>query len=201
MSAQGSPNPSSAQPPRQEHLAGGANPLRRASDRIESWVLGFLMVVLLLGLPAASLSVGRTAYESNMDTVRSQAADRHEVTARLLSDAEGAGEGALQPTRVRWTDDEGEGRTGTALVKSGTAKGATARIWVDREGTVAHPPMSADNATATGWVVGGMAALAMATGVCAARAGVRKVLDRGRYARWDAEWDLVEPQWSARFRG
>ncbi|WP_086749293.1 Rv1733c family protein, partial [Streptomyces scabiei] len=166
MSAQGSPNPSSAHPPRQEHLAGGANPLRRTSDRIESWVLRFLMVVLLFGLPAASLSAGRTAYESNMDTVRAQAAERHQVTARLLSDAEGAGdgaEGALQPTRVRWTDNEGEERTGTALVKSGTAKGSTARIWLDREGAVAHPPMSAGNATATGWLVGGMAALAVAT--------------------------------------
>jgi len=85
-------------------------------------------------------------------------------------------------------------------VKSGTAKGSTARVWLDREGAVTGPPMNAGNAAATGWLAGGMAALAVVTGVCAARAGVRKVLDRGRYARWDAEWDLVEPQWSARFR-
>jgi hypothetical protein len=48
--------------------------------------------------------------------------------------------------------------------------------------------------------VGGMAAFGLATGACAARAGMRLVLDRRRYAQWDAEWDLVEPQWSARFR-
>lgn len=138
-----------------------------------------------------------------MDTVRAQAAERHEVTARLLSNAEGAGDGAegtLQPAWVRWTDENGGERTGTALVKSGTAKGSTARVWLDGEGAVTDPPMSAGNATATGWLAGGMAALAVATGFCAARAAVRKVLDRGRYARWDAEWDLVEPQWSARFR-
>jgi hypothetical protein len=32
-----------------------------------------------------------------------------------------------------------------------------------------------------------------------ARKSMRLALDRRRYARWDAEWDLVEPQWSARF--
>ncbi|WP_405996751.1 universal stress protein [Streptomyces sp. NBC_00829] len=30
-------------------------------------------------------------------------------------------------------------------------------------------------------------------------AGMRQ-LDRRRYAQWDAEWDLVEPRWLARFR-
>ncbi|SCG12496.1 hypothetical protein GA0115260_118311, partial [Streptomyces sp. MnatMP-M27] len=29
---------------------------------------------------------------------------------------------------------------------------------------------------------------------------VRRALDRGRYARWEAEWKVVEPAWSGRNR-
>jgi hypothetical protein len=45
-----------------------------------------------------------------------------------------------------------------------------------------------------------MAALAAVGVAVAARRCVRLPLDRRRYARWDAEWGLVEPLWSARFR-
>jgi hypothetical protein len=45
-----------------------------------------------------------------------------------------------------------------------------------------------------------MAAFGVAAGSYAVGAGMRLVLNRRRYAQWDAEWDLVEPRWSARFR-
>ncbi|WP_327426543.1 MULTISPECIES: Rv1733c family protein [unclassified Streptomyces] len=203
MSAPGSEYPSSARPPHRELPSKGTNPLRRTSDRIESWFFRFLMLVLALGLPVASLRAGLTTYESLMRTVQAQSAERHEVTARLTSDAEGAGKGAggaMQSAQVRWTDRDGRERTGTAPVKPGATKGATARIWVDRQGTITDPPMSASNATATGWMVGGMTSIAVVGGVLAARAGMRQALDRRRYAQWGAEWDLVEPRWSERFR-
>jgi hypothetical protein len=60
--------------------------------------------------------------------------------------------------------------------------------------------MSPESATTTGWLVGGTTAVAVTAAVFAARRGMQLVLDRGRYARWDTEWDLVEPLWSARFR-
>jgi hypothetical protein len=203
MSAPASPSASGPHPPRRTHPSKGANPLRRTSDRIESWFFRFLMLVLALGLPAASLGAGLTAYESSMRTVQAQSAQRQEVTARLTSHAEGAqvgAEDARQRVQVRWTDRSGKERTGTALVKSGTAKGATVRVWVDRNGKLSSPPMTVSNATATGGLVGGMTAVAVATGLFAARAGMRLLLDRSRYAQWDTEWDLVEPRWSARFR-
>ncbi|MFF8843384.1 hypothetical protein ACF08N_11720 [Streptomyces sp. NPDC015127] len=203
MSAQGSPYASSPHPPHREHPSRGANPLRRTSDRIESWFLRCLMLVLALGLPTASLGAGLTVYESSMRTVQAQSAERQEVTARLTSNTEGA-QGSAQDARhraqVNWTDTSGRERTGSALVKSGTPKGTTVRVWVDRDGRLSTPPMTAQNATATGWLVGGMTAVAVASGFFAARAGMRVVLDRRRCAQWDAEWDLVEPHWSARFR-
>lgn len=48
MSAQGSEYPSSARPPHRELPSNGANPLRRTSDRIESWFFRFLILLLAL---------------------------------------------------------------------------------------------------------------------------------------------------------
>jgi hypothetical protein len=199
MSAQNSPQASGPLPPRQEHASKGANPLRRTSDRFECWFRGLLTLVLMIGLPAAALSAGLTAYESSMRTVQAQSADRHEITARLTTNVKGVTTDGKRQAQVRWTDDYGTVRTGTTLVKSGTPKGARVRVWVDRDGGLTSPPMSEINATTTGWFVGGMAAIGVGAGFYAARAGMRHVLDRRRYAQWDTEWDSVEPLWSARF--
>lgn len=199
MSAQGSPHASGPRSPRHESASKRANPLRRTSDRIETWCSGFLMLVLALGLPVASLSAGLSAYESSMRIVQVQSAERQEVSARLTSNVKGDSDVAKQSAQVRWTDKDGTARTGTTLVKSGTPKGTTVRVWVDRDGHLTSPPMSALNARTTGWFAGGMTAVGAAAGWYAARAGMRWALNRRRYAQWDAEWDQVEPLWSARF--
>ncbi|MEG3627891.1 Rv1733c family protein [Streptomyces poriticola] len=199
MSGQDSPHASGPRPPREPHGQRGPNPLRRPSDRFEEWFRRALYLVLVLGLPAAALGAGQNAYESSMRTAQSQAAERQEVTARLTSQAGDGGRGAQQPAEVRWTDAHGTVRTGTAVVEAGTDKGASVQVWVDRQGTVTGPPMTASEARTAGWFTGGMAAIGVVAGVHAARSGVRLVLDRRRYAQWEAEWDRVEPLWSARF--
>ncbi|WP_406164773.1 hypothetical protein [Streptomyces sp. NBC_00996] len=199
MSAPGSPSASGPPRPRKEDAPHGANPLRRTSDRFESWFRRVLMLFLVLGLPMAALSAGLTAYESSMRTVHAQAAERHEVTARLASNVLGD-DRSKQTAQIRWTERNGVVRTGTALVEPGTSKGATVRVWVDRDGTITAAPMNAVTAKANGWFVGGMTALCVVAGFYAARAAMCLALDRRRYAQWDVEWDLVEPLWSGRFR-
>ncbi|WP_328224179.1 Rv1733c family protein [Streptomyces sp. NBC_00310] len=202
MSAQDSPHASDPRRPDHEHLPRGANPLRHTTDRIEAWWSGFLLLVLVLGLPMASVSAGLAAYGSAMRAVQAQTAERHQVTARLTPDPDAARVSAAdekQKVRLSWTGEDGERRTGTAYVSQDEAERSTLRIWVDREGTVKAPPMSAGDAQATGWVMGGMTAVGVYVVLVAARKSMRLALDRSRYARWDTEWDLVEPQWSARF--
>ncbi|AVV45894.1 hypothetical protein PYK79_22730 [Streptomyces sp. ID05-04B] len=199
MDAQDSPYTSGPPSRRGDDAPRGADSLRRTSDRVEHWFRRFLTVVLLVGLPTASVSAGLASYEASMRTVRAQAAERHQVTARLASTV-GGDEWAKRPAQVRWTDADGTTRTGSALVKPGTPKGTTVRIWVDRNGTVTTEPTTTLNAIAAGWLIGGMTAFGVAAGTQAARAGMRRALDRRRYAQWDAEWNLVEPFWSARFR-
>ncbi|MFJ1973854.1 hypothetical protein ACIO93_34935 [Streptomyces sp. NPDC087903] len=199
MSAQGSPYAAGPPSGRDRKTPKGANSLRRMSDRLECWLRRALMVVLVFGLPVVSVGAGLTAYRASLDTVRAQTADRHQVTARLTSSISSANGWAERTAQVRWTDTNGIMRTGAARVKPGTPKGATVRVWVARGGTVTGPPTTTLNATTSGWMVGGMAAFGVAAGCCAAWAGLRLVLDRRRYAQWDADWNQVEPQWSARF--
>ncbi|WUP31079.1 hypothetical protein OHU10_04925 [Streptomyces europaeiscabiei] len=203
MSAQDPPHASGPHRPEQKHSPTGANPLRRTTDRIEAWWSGFLLLVLVLGLPIASVSVGLAAYGSAMSAVRAQSAERHQVTARVTSApdaAPGSAADEKQKVRLSWTGEDGERRTGTAYVPQDETEGSTLRIWVDRQGTIQDPPISAGDATATGWVMGGMTAGGVYIGLVAARKSMRLALNRRRYAQWDTEWDLVEPLWSDRFR-
>ncbi|KUO10379.1 hypothetical protein [Streptomyces sp. DSM 15324] len=200
MDAQGSPYTSGSPSPRGEHMPPRANPLRRPSDRFEWWFRRFLTTLLVLGLPLTAYSAGMTAYQASMRTVRAQEAERHQVTARLTADVKRDSNPAKRYAQVRWTDAAGVVRTGTTLVKPGTSKGTAVRLWADRNGTVTVPPASTLNARTTGWLMGGAAAFGMAYGSYALWLGTRLLLDRRRYAQWEAEWERAEPLWSARFR-
>nr|WP_245689347.1 hypothetical protein [Streptomyces chattanoogensis] len=164
-----------------------------------------LLLVLVVGLPAASLSAGSAMYSSQMRVVHTQSAQRHQVTASLIKDAPGGTRATRaddrQKAQVRWTEKDGTQRTGTVRVASGMHAGATTWIWVDGSGAVKGAPMPLQSAVAMGWLTGGTTAVGVATLACAARGGMHLLLDRRRYAQWDAEWVLVEPLWSARFRG
>ncbi|MEU5771433.1 Rv1733c family protein [Streptomyces asoensis] len=199
MSAQGSPYASGPPSGRGGAARGQAGSLSRASDRFERWFRRVLMAVLVVGLPLAAVGAGLASYEASMRTVRAQAAERHQVTARLTSKVRGD-DWAKRPVRVRWTDADGTVRTGTALVRTGTPEGAAVRVWVTRAGTVTSAPVGPLNATTSGWLVGAMSALGVAAAVYAVREGGLVLLDRRRYAQWEAEWDVVEPRWSGRFR-
>ncbi|MFD6327281.1 hypothetical protein ACFWOL_31620 [Streptomyces sp. NPDC058442] len=157
-----------------------------------------LTIVLVVGLPLAGFVAGRAAYKSSMLTVLARSADRQQVGARGMSVSGKVGQTAQ--AQVRWTDSRDTGRTVTAPVKPDTSEGSTVRVWVDRGGSVVGPPLTRTRAVADGWFVGGTAVIGVATGAFVTRAGMRHVLDRRRCAQWDAEWDLVEPVWTGRFR-
>ncbi|MEU6083618.1 hypothetical protein [Streptomyces sp. NPDC047108] len=212
MNAQGPPYASGPGPFGQGHPGGredpyaGPNPLVRRSDRVQRWVGRLILLLVALGLPTAALAAGMAVHASEMRTVHAQAAERHEVTARLTTDADVVGSAQadtgddLHHARVAWTEKDGTQRTGTARVDPDAHKGSTVRLWADRDGRVTTPPMTAASASVTGWAAGGVTAGAVVVAAIGARTGLRWMLDRHRYAQWDAEWELLEPQWSRRLR-
>ncbi|GAA0630805.1 hypothetical protein GCM10009535_02790 [Streptomyces thermocarboxydovorans] len=198
MSAAQPPH-ASGRPPPEEPAPRGRNPLIRTSDRVEAWFRRALLLVLVAGMPLAAIAAGTAAYERAMHTVRVQAADRQQVSAELISGTVDAYHGAKQQAQVRWSEEDGTVRTGTALVDADTPKGATVKVWVDRDGYVTSPPMTDMQAVTNASFTGGLTALGVVAATSAAQTLLRAALDRRRYAQWEAEWSAVEPEWAARF--
>ncbi|MFC4011256.1 hypothetical protein ACFOY2_28795 [Nonomuraea purpurea] len=167
------------------------NPLRRRSDRVESVALAVAASLVLLSLWPA-VAAGRQAYGSVPDTT-----GRQQVRATLLADAPVAylsfGEVATgELTPARWTTASGRQHTGRLRAPVLAKAGTELNIWVDAGGHQAAPPPSRDELRITGVATGLLIMLVSATLVTAAFAGVRWLLDRGRYRAWDAAWSPVK---------
>ncbi|WP_055558002.1 hypothetical protein [Streptomyces sp. NBRC 110028] len=176
-------------------LSACGNPLLRRSDRIQFWVSVLLMALLAIGLPAASLSAGWAVYGSQTHTARVQAAQRHQVTARLTGEPTDMGTGK-QFGRVRWTAEDGTERTAVTHVERGTPRGGYVKVWVDRHGGVVEAPLRPAVAQATGWIAGTVTAGAVALVALNVHRSIGRAMDRRRRAQWGAEWDRMEPRWS-----
>ncbi|GLW74114.1 hypothetical protein Kpho02_64120 [Kitasatospora phosalacinea] len=172
------------------------NPLRRGSDRVQWWLSRLLLALAVAGLPAA-LAVGLAVQHEQARIVRAQAAARHPVTARLTEDVAAGLDTPTVPAAVEWTTD-GTPHRATVQVDSGQHAGAAVRIWLDANGTVVHRPADAGQATAAAWTAALVTATALPLAATLTWKGALYVLDRRRYARWDAEWQQVEPRWTRR---
>jgi hypothetical protein len=193
-------------PKGRERPARGPNPLLRTSDRLRSWCARILLVIVVVGIPAAGATTGLMSYESRMGAVQAETAARHPVAARLETDAPEpmpTSDGAIParvPAQVRWTGSDGRERTDTAQVMPGTVEGTAIRLWVDSRDEITSAPTTPGQAVVSGWTSGVTVAVAGAVTAMLAWNGFTRLLDRRTYARWDAEWEQVEPHWSRRLR-
>lgn len=174
----------------------GRNPLERPSDRIERRLRVLLMAVLVLAVPMAAWVAGSAAHDHDSRLRQVQMAQRHPVTARLLSDANGDGQAGAHAS-VRWSDSRGA-HFAIAAVGPWQRAGDTATLWLDAHGNVTAPPPASDMATLAGAEMGFAAAAGVVLTAGGAWKVVRVCLDRRRLRQWDREWELVEPRWTGR---
>lgn len=177
-----------------------SSPLRRREDVVEAWLVLAVWIVVVVGGAVAGVVTARAAG----DVFAAQRAHRHPVRAVLLADAPyGATAawpaGGLVRAPVRWTAPDGTPRTGDTLVDSGLKAGAGVVVWEDDQGGLAPSrPANPTEGAIEAALFGTAAALAVAAPVYGAGALGRAWLDRRRMARWDREWNLVEPRWGHR---
>lgn len=176
------------------------NPLRRASDVIETVVLALLIGAFGAGAPFAAQASGRWASTPARHAQITQEQTRYLVPATVLSAPPDQRVLTLGATDMaaRWTAPDGKKVTGEAYVPWGTLAGATVRVWTTRDGVITAPPLQdsqiADQAYFTeGCTVAGFAILLFGLGLLA-----RRMLDRRRLAAWDAEWRVTGPRWTTR---
>lgn len=179
------------------------NPLRRASDRVETAVLAVLVIALLAAAPFAALAAGAWAHARAHDAQLSERASWHRVPALVLKVTTGVqadgGYAALgSQAQARWTAPDGTVISGEIPIAPGTAAGATVWMWTTSDGKLTDPPLQDSQVTGDAVLAGTVSVIALATVLTVTGMLARYVLDRRRMAAWDAEWRATGPRWTTR---
>ena len=178
------------------------NPLRRAADRAEFAVVALLLFAFVAGVPLAALAAAHWAAASGLRAERAQASWQ-QVPAVLLHDAPTPAGSLSFPAPwpqvpARWASPAGP-RTGKVDAPPGAKAGSAVTVWTDRSGRLTGAPVAA--ADVTGRVLlaalGAPVVLSVMLLVLWAYAGI--FLDWRRMAAWDADWAVIEPQWTGRY--
>lgn len=176
------------------------NPLRRKSDRAETFILAGSLAVAIAAAPFAAGVAGEAGHAAALRAERGELASSHEVKAVLLQSAPDAAAGyplgSEFPVQARWSPPGGRDLTGQLMVPAGTPKGTAIDVWVDSAGRLTGPPLqpsqvAAQADLASAGAIAGIALLYLCEAVV-----VRRVLVRRRLAAWDAEWAVTEPAWN-----
>lgn len=178
------------------------NPLRRRSDKLETFLLAGSIVAVAAAGPFV---VPAVAGASHAAAVRSQAAERatrHEIKADLLQQAADGGDGYSSATQVlaraQWRAPDGAIRSGVVTAPGGAAKGSAVPIWTDAQGNLTGPPLDAGQIAGQADLAGVAAAGGLAILLLSETVVIRRILERRRLRDWDDDWAVIEPQWTKR---
>jgi hypothetical protein len=166
----------------------GRSPLIRASDRVEALILVLAVAVSLLTVPIAA-AVGTATYDSRSRLYAEQVQSRTTVTATIVGKHDRQNpESPTVMVPARWFAAGAE-RTGDVLAERPAKVGDEIEIWVDNEGSpIGQPAMTAlDEAVSAALAIW----CAVTLSAVAVFAAARVALDRGRYARWQEDFDRL----------
>lgn len=172
------------------------NPLRRRSDRLESWVvLAAWSLTLVGGVVAGLLAAG--SVESGLARQR----EEWRPTAAVLTEdapesSRTSGPGAEKVwAKVRWTAADGTEHQGQARVDAASLTGTPVTVWTDPEGLLVTRPATESQARLRAGLVGGLAGVCVAAMPYVGGRLVRSRLERRRMDQWDEEWERIGPLW------
>ncbi len=176
--------------PRWTRPPGDRNPLKPATDRIDSIVAVLAIVVALLAVPVAA-GVGTAVYDSNRQVYVQQAQTRQNITATVTDDAAKPDlrRSTIRMT-VRWQWAATE-HTGILRVPSSVNHGDSVAIWVDDDGRMVGAPRSTNTALLDAVVVAAATWLTVAALATALVIGVRTLNVRMREAAWQRGIDRL----------
>jgi hypothetical protein len=180
----------------------GSGPLKRGSDRLQVLARVLLVLALLTAIPIA-LAVVTAAYSHGQTVAAAEAADRHQVPAKLLDDPttpadSGITNAEVVTANVIWTDPSGAARKGVLAVPGYAKAGSTVTIWVGRDGDIAGRPDTSSDVVAQAIGIGIVTLLFLSLGAIGAYLLFRMQLDRSRLRRWATDWAVVEPVWTGK---
>lgn len=180
-----------------------ANPVRRGTDRAETWVRMVLAVAFLVCAPTLGINLSHSTGAAMTREAHAETASRYLVPATLLTNAQqtrhypATGSGYSWAS-ARWTGRNGSHRLGEVQAQAGARKGSVVRIWTGRDGRLVPPPLTHAQIVSRMVTVGLLAPLMLGLLLLIMAGVVHRALDRRRMAAWEADWNLVEPQWTRR---
>ena len=181
-----------------------ANPLRRRTDKLATWLVAQFLVVVLIGAPLFAIAAFSWAARAGAAEQRAERSWR-EVPAVLLRsvpvpDSFAGGVFGYSWVPARWTAPNGKVRSGDIPVEVGLTAGRKVRLWVDAAGTPTDVPLTHRAIVARAGTAAAVATVALLIALSSLALIVRWLLDRRRLTDWELAWAIVGPQWTKRFR-
>jgi hypothetical protein len=176
------------------------NPLRRGTDRLETYLLVGLFAAAAAGAPFAAQAASHACYVNALHVQQEQFATRHQVPAVLTQNAVPATGYSLSGnvlTPATWTSAAGVHSSGEVPAAAESPKGTTVTVWTDdASGSLDSPPLTAAEVASQGdaAMVGTITGIAIA--YLAGAGATRQLLNRRRMAAWDADWVTTAEAWN-----
>lgn len=178
------------------------NPLRRTTDRVEAAILAGLAVILLVAAPLAGGAAVSMAAADGARAGHAQASWRQTEAVLLRTAPKRAfvlSEASPEPVvPARWTAPDGTRHVGNVQAPGGTKAGDAVPVWTNRSGDLEAPPAQRANVVVWEAIAGFAAVTAVIVLVVGAAILARFLLDRRRFAGWDAAWPVIESRWTGR---
>ena len=178
------------------------NPLRRPADRLEVALRLIAAILILAGVPAASIGVGRAVDHRVIRQAQAELAADHQVRAVVTQAAPAHGSpgtySGVQSASVpaRWAAANGTIHSGQVLALAGARKGSTVAIWIGASGVATDPPDTHGNVVSDVFIVSTSTGLLLIVALAGLEGLGRCALNRWRMRAWDAEWRAVGPLWN-----
>jgi hypothetical protein len=176
------------------------NPLRRATDRVETCLLAGLFVAAAAGAPFAAQAASHVEYASALRAEHAQVAATYQVRAVLTQSAGGTINGytvsAWAPVQATWTSVTGVRQSGQVLAPGGSPKGSTVTVWTDAAGYLTSPPMQPSQVSDQSALAAVVAVIAVVAACLAGAVIARYALNKRRMAAWEAGWIVSSRAWN-----
>lgn len=180
-------------------LALDRNPMRRRVDRVEAWLIAVTVLLLLVAAPIAGTHFA--AQRQADQDASTRAAPAYPVKATVGAARSGTSQMAGPGTdrAARWTGPDGSPHRGTVVAPYRMRNGQTMTIWTNAHGYQREQPRTAAQMHADASAFGGF----VAAGIILVGLGVvwagHRLLDRHRFADWDAQWAQIAPHWMRQY--
>jgi hypothetical protein len=180
-----------------------ANPLRRRTDKIATFLAALLLLVFLVGAPL--LATAAYGWAGRVGAAEQRAERSWRVVPAVLlksvpaPNSFASGLFGYSWVPARWVAPNGKVRSGNIAVEVGMAAGRTVRIWVDAVGRPTDAPLTKRAVQSRAATVAAVATVALVIVLSFLAWAGRKLLDRRRLANWELAWAIVGPKWTKRF--